>query len=40
MAEKADEQGTDWMIISKDTKEGTQLAQFGGIAAILRFSIG
>lgn len=33
----AEAQGTDSMIISTDTREGVQLRDFGGIAAILRY---
>ncbi|MBS3167790.1 peptide chain release factor aRF-1 [Candidatus Woesearchaeota archaeon] len=37
--EKANETGTNVFIISLDTKEGSQLKELGGVAAILRYSV-
>ncbi|MEM5778433.1 MAG: peptide chain release factor aRF-1 [Candidatus Aenigmatarchaeota archaeon] len=39
LAEKAKQYGTTVEIISKDTREGEQLYQLGGIAAILRWKL-
>jgi len=36
---KAQDSGSDVIIISKDTREGNQLASMGGIAATLRFAL-
>lgn len=37
--ELADKHGTDMQLISVDTREGAQLRDFGGIVAILRYSL-
>jgi len=37
--EKAEETGAEWFIISDQTREGKQLIDIGGIAAILRYEI-
>lgn len=39
LAELAQEYGTDVEVVSTDTDEGAQLAQIGGIGALLRFKI-
>ena len=39
IAEKAKDYGTNIEIVSKDTREGEQLFQLGGIAAILRYKV-
>ncbi len=39
LAEKAEAFGGDWMMISKDTKEGQLLINMGQVGAILRFPI-
>jgi len=38
-SEKAEAKGADVKIISTETREGSQLADFGGVAAILRYEI-
>jgi len=40
MSDKIENSGGKWSLISKETREGVQLAEIGGLAAILRFSIG
>ncbi len=39
LSEKTEQTGGKWVLISNETREGKQLEQFGGIAAVLRFSI-
>lgn len=39
LTEKAEEAGSEWTLISDETREGVQLADLSGIAAILRFPI-
>lgn len=39
LIEKAEESGAEVLAVSKDTKEGQQLAGLGGIAAILRYAL-
>ena len=39
MEEKAEGYGTESIVISIETREGAQLKELGGIAAILRYSL-
>lgn len=38
-SEKGEKEGADVRIVSTETREGSQLADFGGIAAILRYEV-
>ena len=39
LIEKSENYGTSVEIISKDTREGEQLFQLGGIAALMRYKV-